>query len=1068
MPIGLRFLLFLTAISGLFAQGTGTIVGAVRDSTGSMVPGALVALTNAGTGVVQNANSDEQGRYQFQRVPVGNYLLTVEHAGFRKFASENFKLDVDTTRRADVALQLGEVSETVTVSGSVQRVDTEGSTLKETVDVKRVEELPLNGRNPLQLQLLVAGTTTGPGVPNLSENGGISVNGARGISNNYMLDGGDNNDPLSNSAAVTPNPDAVAEFTIMTNNYDAEYGRNTGAVINVATKAGTNQFHGSLFEFHRNNVFDARNFFATQQGKLIRNQFGGSVGGPVIKNKTFFFFADQALRERKGSTFSGLTVPTAAERTGDFSQSTRKPRDPVTNQPFPGDRIPADRLSTASQNFIKTFIPLPNSSNSRHIFNRLENTDGNQLVGRVDHTFSEKHRLFGRAFRDSSLNEGERIAEVPNLYSQVNFKTLNTTVNYTFIPTGRFLNSFQFTYGNSLVDRGPVPFGSGQGISYADLGVKVERGAPADQVKEFNLVPHFRGAVTGFWNLNQDNLVKIDRKTYQYKDDVSLIFGAHTVKFGGEYRGTENNRVTANGVDAQFTFNGQFTNNALADFLIGRASRMTQNSLRVNVLRGQAFSFYLQDKWQVTQKLTVSLGVRYEPFIPFNDLNFEPSQISVFRPGVQSTLFPTAPPGLVFGGDLNGKIPLGGTPSDWNNLAPRVSLAWRPLAKTSVRAGYGVFFETPRFFTLSNFVNSPPFALGTQLNDVSFGDPYAGKSNPFPFAGANNLSREQLQNFQFPRPLGFGLSIQDNFVSGYNQQWNFNLQREVGAYLFTAAYVGSKANKLPAGQELNPALYRSGATVANIDSRRIYPDFQSISSYNNIGFSSYNALQLSLNKQFGKGYTLLAHYTFARTIDNSSQDSTVPSQNPLDPTSSKGLADFHIKHRFVTSFLWEMPSPVQSGFGKWVLGGWQANGIFTMQSGSPFDLVTGRDIVLCGCGTQRPNLIGNPFLPSGRSREEQINSFYNPTAFQLPTTGNYGNVGRNTMTGPSFWNLDFALFKNIRVREAFTLSIRAESFNALNHANLNNPVSNVTATNAGRILGASDARIIQLGLRLVF
>lgn len=765
------FVLSILLCGLAYGQGTGTVIGFVQDATGAVAPSVGITLVNLDTGVVQSASSDEQGRFQFPRVAVGNYRLTAELSGFNRFVSENFKLDVDTTRRVNVELRVGDVTESVTVEGSVLRVDTEGSTLKETVDVRRVEELPLNGRNPLQLQLLIPGTNLGPGVPNLSENQGVSVNGARAISNNYMLDGGDNNDPLSNSAAVVPNPDAVAEFTIMTNNYDAEYGRNTGAVINVATKAGTNEFHGSLFEFHRNNIFDARQFFATQQGKLIRNQFGGSVGGPIAKNRTFFFFSNQVLRERRGATFSGLTVPTEAERGGDFSATARKPRDPSTGQLFPDARIPASRLDPASQNFLKTFIPLANAPNQRHIFNRVDNTDGSQLIGRVDHVLSEKHRLFVRAFRDTSLQEGERIAQIPNLLSKVDFQTMNAAVNHTFTPGANFMVSSQFTFGRSLVDRGPVPFGGGEGISYRDLGVNTPRAAPESQIQQYKLIPHYRGQVTGFWNLNQDNLVEIDRKTFQYKQDASLILGGHTLKFGGEYRGTRNDRVTANGVDPQFNFTGQFTDNAMADFLIGRAARMLQTSLRINALRGHAFAMYLQDKWQATQKLTISLGLRYEPFIPFNDVNFEPSQISVFRPGLQSTLFPTAPPGLLFGGDLNGQIPLGGTPSDWNNFAPRVSVAWRPFARTSIRAGYGIFYETPRFFTLSNFVNSPPFAMENTLNDVQFSNPYAGRINPFPFPGAANMSKEELRNFQFLRPLGFGLSIEDNFVAGYNSPW---------------------------------------------------------------------------------------------------------------------------------------------------------------------------------------------------------------------------------------------------------------------------------------------------------
>jgi len=1061
-------LLGLLLVGSLFAQGSGVVVGVITDPSGAVAPGVEVTAVNVDTGVERQAVSDAEGRFQFPRLPVGNYQVVAQLEGFSTFASEIFKLDIDTSRRVNVQLQVGQVSETVEVSGSVLQVDTEGSTIKETIDVRRIEELPLNGRNPLQLQLLVPGTNTGPGVPNLSENQGVSVNGARGISNTYMLDGGDNNDPLSNSAAVVPNPDAVAEFTIMTNNYEAKYGRNAGAVVNTSTKAGTNEFHGTLFNFLRNDAMDARNFFALGIGKLRRNQFGGSVGGPIIKNRTFFFFSDQMLRERRGATFSGLTAPTAEQRTGDFSNALRKPVDPATRTRFPNDQIPTALIDPASINFLDLLIPLPNAPNNRHVFNRPQDTDGNQIIGRVDHVISDKHRLFGRYFLDRSTQAGVLSAQVPSLESQVEFETMNATVNHTYTPSASLMNSLQFTFGKSLVDRGPLPIGGGLGTNYQDLGVNVPRAAPDDQVEEYGLVAHFRGQVAGYWNLNQDNLVKIDRRTYQFKDDVSWIRGAHTFEFGGEIRNTSNDRVTANGVDIQYNFTGLFSDESLADLLIGRAANTLHGSLRINELRGNAFHLYMQDKWQLKQNLTLSLGLRYDPFIPYYDKAFSPSQITVFRPGVQSTLFPTAPLGLVYGGDLNGAIPKGGTSSDWRNLVPRFSLAWRPMAKTSIRMGYGMFYETPRYFTLSNFVNSPPFSRQVRGNDVKFSDPYAGGASGFPFPGAANLSQEELQNFQFRTPVGFGLSVQEDLKAGYNQQWNVNVQRELGDILFTAAYIGAKASKLPTNQEVNPAFFGPGATAGNIHSRRLYPNFQGVGSFNNVGFSTYNAVQLTANKRFSKGFTLLAHYTYAKTIDNASQDGGLPAQFSLDPSAAKGLADFHLAHRFVSSFLWELPSPSDNRVVNHILGGWQANGIYTAQSGSPFDVVSGRDIALCGCGTNRPNQVGDPFLDSDRTRSEKIQQFFNPAAFALPAAGNFGNVGRNIMTGPTFWNVDFALFKKIPIRETMRLEFRAEFFNFFNHANLGNPISNISAGARGQITSATDARVTQFALKFVF
>lgn len=1042
-----------------FAQGTGAIAGVVEDETGAAIPGATVRAVNENTGIVSVTVSDTNGRFTFPRLLVGSYRIEAERESFRKFVTAGIKLDVDAAREARVVMQVGQVSETITVPGAVLQIETVGGALKEVVDQKRIEELPLNGRNALQLQLLIPGVNRAPGVPNLSANQGFSVNGARGLSNNYLLDGGDNNDPLGGSAAITPNPDALAEFSIHTNNFSAEFGRNMGGVINAVTKAGGNAFHGTLYEFIRNDALDARDFFALVKGKLRRNQFGGTIGGPIVRNHTFFFFSFEGLRERRGATFSSLVVPTAAERSGDFSASARKPNDPVTGQPFPNNRIPSSRFDPAAVKFLETFIPLPNSAGGGHIFNRPFNKDGDQWVARGDHQLTANQRLFARLMRDGSKELNT--AGVPLLQSDIKFVTWNVAVNHTYTISPRLLNSAQFTFGQSFIDRGPLPVGGGDGVSYQSLGVKVNRGAP-----DPGLVPHYRGQVTGFWNLNQDNLVAIDRKTFQWLDQVTYTTGPHSFKFGGEYRRTSNDRITANLVDPQFFFTGRFTNNAFADFLLGRADRMEQGSLRNNQLRADAFSFYLQDDYKLTPRLTLTLGLRYDPFFPFRDVNVSPSQISVFRPGRQSTLFPTAPLGLVYGGDLDGEIPDGGSPPDWNNLAPRIALAWNPLKRTSVRAAYGIFYDTPRYFNLSNGVNSPPFSAQVRLNAVSFSDPYAGRVNPFPYTPPQTQSDREKIGFFLPAEIG--LSVAPDLVAGYNQQWNLNIQHELqGDFIVTAAYVGSKGTHLPIVRQINPAIFRPGATVANIDQRRIYaPNFASISSYDPIGFSTYNALQLTLNKRFSRGYTILANYTFGKTLDNSSQDA-FGGQNPLDPNADKGLAEFHRDHRVVTSFLWELPS-VGQGITRRLLGGWQLNGILTMESGSPFTVTSGRDVALSGTGTQRPNLVGNPHLDTGRPKSELIKQYFNTNAFRLPPEGSYGSLGRNTLAGPGFWNLDFAVFKKFTLREKAEIQFRTELFNALNHANLGTPESSLASARVGEILTASTARVIQFGLKVIF
>jgi outer membrane receptor protein involved in Fe transport len=1046
-----------------YAQSNGAISGVVQDASGSVVPGAQIQITNELTGLRWDTESDPAGRFNVSRLPIGEYNLRATKTGFKQFSTERFRLDADQQRSVEVSLSVGTAAEAITVTGSVSQVETVGGTLRQVVDEKRITELPLNGRNPVQLVLLIPGAVPAPAAIGVGSNAGIAVNGARGTSTNYMLDGGDNNDPQEGVSAVTPNPDALEEFSVLTNNFSAEYGRNAGAIVNAVTKSGTNRLHGSLYEFVRNDAFDARNFFAVSKGKLRRNQFGGSLGGPMIRNKAFFFASYEGVRERQGQTFSSLVVPTERERGGDFSESALKPRDPLTNQPFASGIIPQDRFDPAALKFLSLLqVPLPNSSGNRYIFNRPQNLDSNQFLGRGDYSISQSQRLTGRAFKTSSKELNT--AGLPVLQSGVGFDTWNVSGQHTSTFTPALLGVGQYTWNKSELDRGPLPVGGGDGVSFQDLGIRVNR-AGEDALGK-TLVPQYRGQVNGYWNLNQDNLVVIDRGTHQTSYAITYSRGAHLLKIGGEYRFTKSDRVTANQVDPQFTFNGQITGNPFADFLMGRPFNMTQGSVRVNRIRSQAYNLYFQDEWRVHRDLSFTLGLRYEPFNPYYSADDE---LTVFRPGRQSTMFPSAPAGLLYVGDEG--VPRGGADADLNNLAPRVSFAWSPFGsrKTSIRAAYGIFYDVLGFHRMSHFVNSPPYSLQVTVNTPqSLSDPYGGQENPFPYAPPST-SKERAA-YQFFRPVTVGLSVNPDQAAPYVQQWNLNVQRELARdYMLTVAYVGTKGTRLPIRNELNPAVFRPGATAGNTNARRIYaPNYASIIDYQTVINSTYNALQTTLNKRLSNGFTLLASYTFSKSIDGGSLEAdNFNGQNPLNLAADKGLSDFDIRQRFVASFLYEVPGP-KSGWGRWVLGGWQTNGIFSAQTGSPFTVVSGQDRALAGTGAQRADLVGIPHLEGSRSRSEQTAMYFDPSAFALPALGTYGNAGRNQMIGPGRWNLDLALFKGFTIREDMKVNFRWEMFNALNHANMNNPRNNISAANAGRIDSTSDPRIMQFGLRLAF
>jgi outer membrane receptor protein involved in Fe transport len=1039
--------------ANVFGQSTAEIRGVVQDESGGVLPGVTVASINELTGLARSTVSDTAGRFNFPRLPVGNYRVEAELQGFRKFATAPFRLNVEDVRQVNVIMTVGTVEEGITVSGTAATVETVGGALSQLVDERRIRELPLNGRDPLQLQVLLPGVVQGTGNTTMQQQGGISVHGLRGISNNYMLDSGDNNDVLGGVAAIVPNPDALEEFTVQTSNFGAQYGRNMGAVINAVTKSGTNQFHGGLYEFLRNDSLDAKQFFALQKGELKRNQFGGTFGGPIRHDRTFFFFAYQGLRERKGESRSNLIVPTPAERSGDFSQSSQKPRDPLTGQPFANNQIPLDRFDPAILRFMDALVPLPNSSAGKYIYNAPITRDGEQFMGRIDMQLTGQQRLFGRLFYDT--NETINTAGLPALHANVAFKTWNAAINHTHILSPRLVNSAQFTYAITDLDRGPLPVADN--LSYQKLGVKVNY-ATADPGVQ--LATMFRGGVTGYWDMNQDAYEPDDRPVLQLKDDLSYSRNGHVLKFGGEYRWSANNRTAANNNDPVFSFNGQYSGSPLADFLLGKAASVAQFSVRHNKGRAQTFAAYIQDDWEVHPRVTLSLGVRWEPFFAFYEVD-QPQP--VFRPGQRSTSYPSAPVGLLYAGDPG--IPRGGHPTLWGNVAPRLAAAWSLNEKTSVRAAYGRFYDTARFFNFpKTLVFTPPYSLSRTTNDVQFSDPYAGKQNPYPYLPPQTA--QEIANYQFSRPVRV-TSYPDDFSSGYAQQWNLSIQRElIGEFVVSAAYVGTKADKLPTTRQINPAVFVPGATLATRQQNRLYPEFESISSFDPIGKSRYHGLELTAKKRFTRGYSILASYTFSKAKDNASSDDGFNAQDQLNPDDTWGLADPDQRHRMVASFVWELPSP-QSGAAKAVLGSWQFNGIVTLASGTPFSVSSGRDAAL-NFNTTRASMVGDPNLPTDRPREELIQMYFDPNVFVIPANGTLGNTRRNFLIGPGSKNVDLSLFKTLTVWRQVSMQLRFEAFNAFNFVNLGNPRSNIGAANPGRIDTAGEPRIMQFGLRMTF
>ncbi len=1092
----LRSILFLAlclafCVSALAQSSTATISGTVVDEGGAVVTEAQIAAINADTGLRRQATTNSDGYFTIPLLPPGRYTITATRQGFSPMEIGGIALNVNDHRSIQIPLKVGQVGETVTVTSDAVQVDTLTGTLKETVAQERIVGLPLNGRNALELQRLVPGAG-GVVAADQAQNQSLSINGSRANSNNYTLDGGDNHDPFFNTPSVFPNPDALQEFTIQTSAYSAAYGRNAGAVINAITRSGTNDFHGSLFEFLRNEKLNARSFFAPSVSPFKRNQFGGTFGGPIRRNRTFFFTAYQGWRERSSPGSVTAIVPTAAERTGDLSSLRTLLRDPniavtatVRCEPapanpvagvryqgacFPGNIIPANRLNQPTQKFLAAFVPLPNGPNGQLNFASGQQFDQDQFITKIDHQLGGANTLSGRLLYNQDGNQ-ELPGNLPGFFARINYTNWNLTVNDTHTFSPRLLNVVRFTFNK--VNRQQLSVAPGN-QTYIDFGAPFTRTFTDEKPAAIHT------QVDGYFNAFTRFPLDQFRRNYQFGDELNLTHGNHQLRFGGELSRSILDREEFFRGDPFIQYRNNFTGNALGDLLLGRPSTFEQQAKTASNIRTLELALYAQDDWKVSQRLSLNLGLRWDPYFPFVD---ELDRFGQFLPGVQSTVFPTAPRGAVFPGDPG--VPRATFEDQWANFAPRFGFAYDPFGKgkTSLRGGYGVFYSQIRQ-QANNGVNlAQPFSLRLTITNPPQGldNPYAATGNPFPFTPPAGAA---AQTYKFTRPLTLS-NFAPDFRNAIVQQWNLNVQQELwGSYLVTAAYAGSKGNHLFQQYQANPA--RPGA--GSVDSRRIYaPDFGPITTFASVANSTYHALQLSANKRFTQGFTLLASYTWSKFLDNASADGDGAS-NPFNLFAEKSVSDLDLPHRFVASFIYDLPKLRNSNAVlRHLLGGWQTNGIVVVQSGRAFSVVTGRDNSQTGVNLDRPNLLGDPRLDAGRSRADLITRYFNTCTrllsgalancqpgespvWQENALGAFGTAGRNTLRGPDFANLDFGLFKDFPgLQESHKLQFRSEVFNLFNHPNLGNPGANASSANFGRINTTAGApRVIQFALKYLF
>ncbi len=1057
------------------AQTTGALLGVVSDQNGGVVPSVTVRVTNTDTGFVTSTVSTSEGSYRFPLLPIGHYSISVTASGFKSFTQSNVLVPVAQDIRVDVKLEVGQVAQTVTVNGNAINIDTSTATLGETVDNARLEDLPLNGRNAASLLGLL------PGVADVSvpvyqtgARGGpsFSISGSRTTFGNMQLDGTTITDALSNSTQNLPTPDALSEFRVLTDSYGAEYGRAGGGVMLAVTKSGTNQFHGGAWEYIRNDAFDATVKLSpagTHKALLRQDQFGGDIGGPVLlpkyngKNRTFFFAAYEGLRIHQESLTTAF-VPTQAERNGDFSAVSTPLTNPNTGLPFtPYNQIPSDMLDPVATQYDTAFVPLPNPSANQPI-NQLQYlqpgpTNENQFIIKIDQTLGSKDRIWFRLFRNKAISTGPNPIPFFTTPSGEQYQTYALDEMHTFSPN--IINEFEASYSRPE----GLPFTTKTGKSPSELGINSNGFTPYPQTPDVSVSGAF-SAGSGWF---------VDEPSYfrEFDDKVSWLHGKHDIQAGMMFNAESNGDLAY--PPMTWSFSGQFTGNPLADYIIGRPNNFNVTTTIIDHGRSKLFQPYVQDTYKVARNVTLDLGLRYDYQTPWTES--KPGGASSYLPGGASTVFPTAPPGLVVPGD-KGVPP--GLYFPWKlGFEPRIGLAWDVTGNgtTSVRAAWGVFHPVVDQEVEAIETNNEPYLVGFSSGPPDTEDPWAGTTDPLPY---------NPKNPSFGPFPGITQSYLDpHFRQADIQQFNLNIQHRFGNDLFAnVAYVGTVSHHLYSASDLNAAVFGPGATEANAQSRRpIFPQYYgSIPSLYSNANANYHSLQAELQKRFSRSYSVQAAYTWEKSIDQHSGsligDESGP-QNPNNLKAERGLSAFNVGQIFVVNGLWNLPELKGKGVLTVVAGGWELTTIVGYHTGNPFSVFSGQDNALLGYlravngsgGGERADLKGNPKLAGGRSHAAQEAEYFNTAAFAEPANGAFGTSGRNSLIGPGALQDDVSIMKKLVTlpHEMGAFQFRFDYFNVLNKTNLSAPNSTMTSGQVfGTINSAGAQRIGQVALRYDF
>jgi hypothetical protein len=1100
----LRFaFIFTFSCAALFAQATSQIQGVVRDATGSAVPGADVKATQTDTGTVRSATSAADGGYVLSNLAIGPYRLEVGKAGFATYVQTGIVLQVNTNPTIDVSLSLGAVSQTVQVEANAGQVETENTSVGTVIENQRILDLPLNGRQATDLIQLtgaaipagVNGTAGFPGGQNIAIAGGL----LSGVG--YFLDGTIYNNPFDATNLPFPFPDALEEFKVETSTLTAQNGIHSAAAINAVVKSGTNAYHGDAFEFLRNGDMNARNFFAATRDTLKRNQFGGTVGGPIRKNKVFFFAGYQGTYVRQDPADTTTFVPTAAMLAGNFAPwETSCNGNKTLLAPYVNNVLPMSLISPQALQIAK-LLPPPTSSTDpcgKVIYGAVVQTNSHQILGRTDYQINSKQSLFGRYMATTYLQPpayGLTKSILASSTGGLNDLAQSATIGHTYLISPNTINVFKIAFNRVGVHRFNDDYFSG-----CDLGVDMYCYIPHQTVVSIT-----GGPSIGISTAIQASFIPT---TYTIADDVTMIRGAHQFAFGAtafHYQSSSNANVYSAG---SFGFTGTATGAGLADFIAGDLDSFTQGVPNTLFVTKWYVGAYGQDTWKITSHLTATLGTRWEPFLPQNVNNGAIYSFSLARleQGITSTVFRNAPPGLLYAGDpgFPGKS---GINNRYDQFAPRLGLAWDPQGngKTSVRASFGMSYDFPNVMIYSTESTAPPFGDQTTVTGPEpFATPFAN------LAGGNFLPVTFSASAPFT-PAGTYVAVQPNMKATTVYNWNLAIQRQLTPNWFVSAtYAGTETAHLWVSYQLNPGTLIPGAPIvascpatsttqnctANLQVRRVISLLNPaagkylgpVDQFDSSGTASYNALILLVHHTLAKHVSLDANYTWSHCIGDATQASTIGGAEagllePNDRAFDRGNCQtgtlggtFGLDRRQIVNFTAVAQSPTFSNRLLRAAGtGWTLAGSWRASSGGFLTPTYSTDIQLSGSGGQRPNQI----LPDPLCPNPGPSCWINPAAFASPAAGTLGDLGRSNVPGPGSWEIDMALSRGFRIRERLSVEFRAEAFNLTNSYRAGTPsgtttsggsgvTTTVNSAQFGQILTAQDPRIMQVAGKFVF